>query len=112
MAATKHSAPAPTAVAFLNRELSQLDLVRRVLDLAADASEPLLERVKFCGIVSAILDEFFMVRVAGLHDQVVSGVALRTADGRSPQETLTEIRQCVLELTAAQTSEIILIDLP
>ena len=58
---------------FLNRELSQLDLIRRVLELAADPAEPLLERVKFCGIVSSILDEFFMVRVAGLQDQVDLG---------------------------------------
>ena len=57
---------------LLNRELSQIDLMRRVLELAADADEPLLERARFCGIVSSILDEFFMVRVAGLHDQVVS----------------------------------------
>jgi polyphosphate kinase len=88
---------------FLNRELSQLDLIRRVLDLAADPSEPLLERVKFCGIVSSILDEFFMVRVAGLQDQVVSGVSVRTPDGRTPQQTLPQIRERVLALTAAQT---------
>ena len=55
-----------------------------MLDLAADPTEPLLERVKFCGIVSSILDEFFMVRVAGLHDQVVSGASVRTPDGRTP----------------------------
>ena len=58
---------------LLNRELSQVDLMRRVLELAADPNEPLLERVKFCGIVSSILDEFFMVRVAGLQDQVRRG---------------------------------------
>ena len=51
--------------ALLNRELSWLDLNARVLDLAADPSEPLLERVKFCAIFSSNLDEFFMVRVAG-----------------------------------------------
>src|SRR6516164_3617083 len=63
--------------ALINRELSAIALMRRVLDLAADPSEPLLERVKFCGIVSDIVDEFFMVRVAGLHDQVISGLAVR-----------------------------------
>jgi polyphosphate kinase len=103
VATTEQSAPTPTAPAFLNRELSQLDLIRRVLDLADDPAEPLLERVKFCGIVSSILDEFFMVRVAGLHDQVVSGAAVRTPDGRSPQQTLAEVRRRALDLTATQT---------
>ncbi len=103
MTTTKHPVPAVSDPPFLNRELSQLDLIRRVLDLAADPAEPLLERVKFCGIVSSILDEFFMVRVAGLHDQVISGVALRTPDGRTPQQTLVEIRNLALDLTVAQT---------
>jgi len=53
--------------------------------LAADPNEPLLERVKFCGIFSSNLDEFFMVRVAGLIDQVVSGVSVRSRDGRTSQ---------------------------
>jgi polyphosphate kinase len=101
--ATKQPVPAVSGPPFLNRELSQLDLIRRVLDLAADPAEPLLERVKFCGIVSSILDEFFMVRVAGLQDQVISGAAVRTADGRTPQQTLAEIRQGALDLTVAQT---------
>jgi polyphosphate kinase len=102
--ATKHSAAASVADGpiFLNRELSQLDLIQRVFELAADPAEPLLERVKFCGIVSSILDEFFMVRVSGLHDQVIGGAAVRTADGRTSQQTLDEIRTRVLELTAAQ----------
>ncbi|MGZ4334039.1 MAG: polyphosphate kinase 1 [Gaiellaceae bacterium] len=103
MATTKHPATATAAPPFLNRELSQLDLIRRVLELAADPAEPLLERVKFCGIVSSILDEFFMVRVAGLQDQVISGASVRTADGRTPQQTLAEIRDGVLSLSAAQT---------
>ena len=89
--------------ALINRELSALDLMRRVLDLASDPAEPLLERVKFCGIVSVILDEFFMVRVAGLYDQVLAGLAVRLPDGRTPQQTLEEIRKRVLELSAAQS---------
>ncbi|HST17839.1 MAG TPA: polyphosphate kinase 1 [Gaiellaceae bacterium] len=89
--------------ALINRELSALDLMRRVLDLASDPAEPLLERVKFCGIVSVILDEFFMVRVAGLYDQVLAGLAVRLPDGRTPQQTLDEIRARVLELAADQS---------
>ena len=89
---------------LLNRELSQVDLMRRVLELAADPNEPLLERVKFCGIVSSILDEFFMVRVAGLQDQVLSGLFVRSPDGRTPQQALAEIRGSVLELTAQQSA--------
>ena len=101
--ATVQRTPSDASETLLNRELSQIDLMRRVLELAADAEEPLLERVKFCGIVSSILDEFFMVRVAGLHDQVVSGLSVRSTDGRSPQETLAEIRTATLALTAEQT---------
>jgi polyphosphate kinase len=89
---------------LLNRELSQVDLMRRVLELAADPSEPLLERVKFCGIVSSILDEFFMVRVAGLQDQVLSGLSVRSPDGRTPQQALAELRGAVLDLTAQQSA--------
>jgi polyphosphate kinase len=88
---------------LLNRELSWLDLNKRVLDLAADASEPLLERVKFCSIFSSNLDEFFMVRVAGLFDQVIARVNVRSPDGRTPQQALADVRERVLELTAAQS---------
>src|SRR5262245_43685711 len=88
---------------LLNRELSWLDLNKRVLDLAADPSEPLLERVKFCSIFSTNLDEFFMVRVAGLLDQIVARLPVRSPDGRTPQETLAEIHQWALELTRRQS---------
>ena len=87
---------------LLNRELSWVELDARVLDLAADAAQPLLERVKFCSIFSSNLDEFFMVRVAGLMGQEASGFARplgRRADAgarRSPR-----IRARVTELTAA-----------
>ena len=75
---------------LLNRELSWLDLNERVLELAADPAEPLLERVKFCAIFSSNLDEFFMVRVAGLLDQVVARVTSARPTGarrsrRSPR---------------------------
>ncbi|HEY2326072.1 MAG TPA: polyphosphate kinase 1 [Gaiellaceae bacterium] len=100
MTTTRLDAPART---LLNRELSQIDLMSRVLGLAADPNEPLLERVKFCGIVSSILDEFFMVRVSGLLDQVASGLSVLSHDGRTPQQALAEIRTRVLALTADQS---------
>ena len=59
---------------YINRELSWLDFNDRVLQLAEDARVPLLERVKFCAIYTTNLDEFYMVRVAGLHDQIDAGV--------------------------------------
>src|SRR3954451_3994100 len=88
---------------LLNRELSWLELNKRVLELAADPAEPLLERVKFLSIFSSNLDEFFMVRVAGLLDQVVARVNIVSPDGRTPQQVLAEVRERVLEQTAAQT---------
>jgi polyphosphate kinase len=87
---------------LLNRELSWLDFNGRVLELAEDRGVPLLERVKFCSIFSSNLDEFFMVRVAGLMGLLASGVGVRTADGRTPSETLAEIRRRVTELTSHQ----------
>lgn len=92
-----------TPEVLLNRELSSLDLIARILAMADDPAEPLLERVKFCGIVSVLLDEFFMVRVAGLLDQVASTLSMRSPDGRTPQQTLGEIRSRVLDLTAKQS---------
>jgi polyphosphate kinase len=77
---------------FLNRELSWLDFNGRVLEVASDPSLPLLERANFCSIFSSNLDEFFMVRVAGLMGQVEAGLALLSPDGRSPQQALAEIR--------------------
>jgi len=88
---------------ILNRELSALALNQRVLDLASDPEQPLLERVRYCSIVSSVLDEFFMIRVAGLLDQAASGLAVRSTDGRLPQEVLDEIRERVLALSRAQS---------
>src|SRR5271165_3010573 len=88
---------------LLNRELSWLDLNARVLELAADRDQPLLERVRFCSIFSSNLDEFFMVRVAGLLDQVAAGFGARSPDGRTAQQTVTEVRARVAELTSAQS---------
>jgi polyphosphate kinase len=77
---------------FANRELSWLQFNERVLELAEDESTPLLERVKFLAIYANNLDEFFMVRVAGLHDQVEAGIDARGPDGLSARETIERIR--------------------
>jgi polyphosphate kinase len=73
---------------FFNRELSWVDFNERVLKLAEDEETPLLERAKFLAIYTSNLDEFVMVRVAGLHDQVDAGVEARQADGLSASETI------------------------
>ena len=88
---------------LLNRELSTLEYNARLLDLAADESQPLLERVKMCRFLSSNLDEFFMVRVAGLTEQAAAGVVVRSADGLTPRSALAQIRERVLELTARQS---------
>jgi len=72
---------AQTETRFLNRELSQLDFNGRLFEVAEDDSVPLLDRVNFCSIFSSNMDEFFMVRVAGLMDQVAAGVTRRRSDG-------------------------------
>lgn len=83
---------------FFNRELSWLDFNQRVLEIAEQEDVPLLERVKFCAIYSSNLDEFFMVRVAGLWDQVDAGIDARGPDGLSPTEQIEAIRSRTLEL--------------
>ncbi|MGN6190098.1 MAG: polyphosphate kinase 1 [Conexibacter sp.] len=85
---------------YVNRELSWLDFNERVLQLAEDPDRPLLERVKFCAIYSSNLDEFFMVRVAGVHDQVDAGIEATSADGIPPSELLDRIGDRVRELGA------------
>ena len=83
---------------MLNRELSRLDFNARVLAQAADSEVPLLERVRFCSIVSSNLDEFFMVRVAGLLRQAGAGVTTRSADGRTPLAALSDIQARVTDI--------------
>jgi len=92
--------PAPTPAAihdqlpedrYLNRELSWLDFNARVLALAADNSLPLLERAKFLAIFASNLDEFYMVRVAGLKRRDEMGLSVRSADGLTPREQLARI---------------------
>ena len=87
---------------YMNRELSLLEFQRRVLDLALRPDHPLLERAKFMAIVSSNLDEFFMVRVAGLIEQRMTGTSQPGADGLSVSRVLAEIRQTVQDLNAKQ----------
>ncbi|RCJ15684.1 RNA degradosome polyphosphate kinase [Nostoc sp. ATCC 43529] len=81
---------------YLNRELSWLEFNGRVLHEACDDRTPLLERLKFLGIFCSNLDEFFMVRVAGLKQQVEAKVSLLTPDGRTPQQQLDDIQSALI----------------
>ena len=87
---------------FTNKELSRLDFLSRLLDLAEDTRLPLLEQVKFMAIHAEALDEFFQVRVAGLQDKLVAGVRSRSVDGLRPGEELAAIRARVEQLVARQ----------
>src|SRR5512133_3079729 len=80
---------------FINREISWLQFNDRVLAMAADPEVPLLERLKYLSIFSTNLDEFFMVRVSGLRDQVEAGMVTRGSDGWTPSETLEAITKHV-----------------
>ncbi|AYF75161.1 RNA degradosome polyphosphate kinase [Nocardia yunnanensis] len=103
-AAPPAATPPPTAATplpadrYVNRELSWLDFNARVLALAEDHSQPLLERAKFLAIFSSNLDEFYMVRVAGLKRRAETGLSVRSADGLSPSEQL--------EMIAARTQDL------
>jgi polyphosphate kinase len=83
---------------YLDRELSWLAFNKRVLELAEDPTIPLLERVNFLAIFASNLDEFFMVRVAGLKRRIVTGIAVPTNTGRSPQQVLDDISHQAHEL--------------
>ncbi len=83
---------------YVNRELSQLDFFYRVLEEAQDETVPLLERVRFLSIVGSDLAEFFMVRVAGLKQQVEAGINELSIDGLTPSQQLVAIRQRSLQL--------------
>ncbi len=101
--------PAPPALdstdLYANRELSWLDFNERVLELAEDERTPLLERAKFLAIYASNLDEFTMIRVAGLHDQVDAGIDARKADGLSPSETIVRLAERTRALAARHSHQ-------
>ncbi|MGO9971738.1 MAG: polyphosphate kinase 1 [Solirubrobacteraceae bacterium] len=80
---------------FINRELSWLEFNDRVLQLAEDARVPLIERLKFTAIFVSNLDEYFMIRVAGVHDQIDARIDARGPDGLAPTRVLEEIARMV-----------------
>src|SRR4051812_32724853 len=103
--AVQASSSAPVgdhASRYLNRELSWLQFNRRVLGEALSDRHPLLERVKFLAIFSSNLDEFFMVRVSGIHEQIEARVSTMTVDGKLPSEQLALLRPVVDELVTTQ----------
>lgn len=94
--------PELTPETYLNRELAWIEFNRRVLVLAQDETLPLLERIKFLAIVSNNFDEFYMVRVASVHDKMKAGINSARPDGMQPAQLLMEIRHHVLDLVHQQ----------
>ncbi|HVG30974.1 MAG TPA: polyphosphate kinase 1 [Pyrinomonadaceae bacterium] len=88
---------------LLNRETSLLEFFRRVLEEAQDARQPPLERLKFIAIFSSNLDEFFMIRVSGIKEELEQEVVAPTSDGLAPEEQLNLIREYVLPMVAEQS---------
>src|SRR5436189_1826204 len=102
-AQTQHEAEAEqveTSARYLNRELSRLDFMQRVLALSDDRQQPLLERVRFLAIFTHHLDEFFQIRVAGLKEQAAADLLPTSPDGLGPREQLGAIRARVHDLTS------------
>ena len=88
---------------YNNRELSWIEFNARVLELAEQREQPLMERLKFAAIFTSNLDEFFMIRVAGLHDQVDAGLSDPGPDGRTPSQVIDQLRARIVELSERQT---------
>ena len=104
--ASKAAAPAATvpvgAERFYNRELSWLQFNRRVIEEAQNKNHPVLERLRFLSISAANLDEFYMVRAAGVHGQMAAGVNIKSQDGLTPAQQMAAINGAVVRLVADQ----------
>src|SRR5436189_4505233 len=83
---------------YINRELSWIEFNRRVLEEAEDTRHPLLERVKFLSIFDSNLDEFIMIRIAGLKDQLAAHVTTPSPAGLTPEQQLMAVRECLSPL--------------
>src|SRR5208282_3123966 len=89
---------------FFNRELSWLEFNKRVLEESGNERNPLLERIRFLAISGSNLDEFYRVRVAGLHEQAAAGIVETSPDGLTPAEQVKKIDAAAANLSARQQS--------